>query len=595
MLTVTGPFVNKYIYADKTHLAQKLCERDGGRYFFVRPRRFGKSTFLATLYRVFNGSKDIFEGTYIYNHPNISWDRYPILYLDLGNSVIENVKTCNEIIKKDNPTRLEIKLGEDLEKFKANYRLSSPKKSYLPDEFASILTEIDNRGNSTVVLIDEYDFSLLNNMYSCPQAEQINKDIVRDIFLELKDKAACIKFAFVTGISKAVFTTLGSPFDLKDITDDWHFHDIAGLSESDLNEYYADHIDEVSQLKRKPKDSIVSEMKEWYNGYNFSEFAPSSLFNPLSIQNYFEKGSAKGYWSDKGHAQFLFTQMVRWRGSFSCLNLKYGFTSSLQGGLSLQYTDPALLLYDAGYVTIHSFKDGKYFLKFPNKEMEESYYRDIEYAAWVSENSTEPDIEEISTLLEKSVPDFHRFMHAINSALQKLVIRAPFEEWYSWQMMLLMARAKIPNVERETPLKLPHKTKKIDVTGFNDDIYVLIECKLNEEGNSDAWSDARESIPTFLEENMKQEKPMKLLAAGITFSSDFKNKVVSAFQAKLISSDGTVSEIYDSEDVPNKKTNFYREKNYNPKTFKHKKRSYKKRSSSTAPLTSPGPHQVSSS
>lgn len=51
--------------------------------------------------------------------------------------------------------------------------------------------------------------------------------------------------------------------------------------------------------------------------------------------------------------------------------------------------------------------------------MEETYYRDIEYATSDSENGTEPEIREIYRSLMNSVPDFHRFVHAINTAMMK--------------------------------------------------------------------------------------------------------------------------------------------------------------------------------
>jgi len=64
-------------------------------------------------------------------------------------------------------------------------------------------------------------------------------------------------------------------------------------------------------------------MKQWYNGYNFSSRAHSSLYNPLSIHSYFREKEAKGYWADKGHAAFLFDQIMK-RGAFSRLNPKIG-------------------------------------------------------------------------------------------------------------------------------------------------------------------------------------------------------------------------------------------------------------------------------
>ncbi|OCC14188.1 protein of unknown function DUF1703 [Dissulfuribacter thermophilus] len=46
-------------------------------YFLARPRRFGKSLTINTLYELFNGNKAIFEGLYIYDSWNFK--RYPVL------------------------------------------------------------------------------------------------------------------------------------------------------------------------------------------------------------------------------------------------------------------------------------------------------------------------------------------------------------------------------------------------------------------------------------------------------------------------------------------------------------------------------------
>jgi len=68
----TGPFADKFIYVDKTSFSQKLCER-GDTYFFVRPRRFGKSSFLRTLQGTFDGcGPRILNGTKIHQS-DYSW------------------------------------------------------------------------------------------------------------------------------------------------------------------------------------------------------------------------------------------------------------------------------------------------------------------------------------------------------------------------------------------------------------------------------------------------------------------------------------------------------------------------------------------
>ena len=78
---IRDPKMN-YAYVDKTDIAHRLVERGGYR-FLSRPRRFGKSLFLDTLSEIFKGSKEMFEGLYIYD----KWDRetkYPVIKLRLG-------------------------------------------------------------------------------------------------------------------------------------------------------------------------------------------------------------------------------------------------------------------------------------------------------------------------------------------------------------------------------------------------------------------------------------------------------------------------------------------------------------------------------
>jgi hypothetical protein len=49
----------KYLYVDKTAQIGKLIE--GGKYIFLsRPRRFGKSLLVSTLYEIFSGHKSLF-------------------------------------------------------------------------------------------------------------------------------------------------------------------------------------------------------------------------------------------------------------------------------------------------------------------------------------------------------------------------------------------------------------------------------------------------------------------------------------------------------------------------------------------------------
>jgi hypothetical protein len=71
------------IYVDKTDMIEKIIRLKRKYYFLSRPRRFGKSLCISTLKNLFEGKKELFKGTYIYDSWN--WDKtYPVIRLDLS-------------------------------------------------------------------------------------------------------------------------------------------------------------------------------------------------------------------------------------------------------------------------------------------------------------------------------------------------------------------------------------------------------------------------------------------------------------------------------------------------------------------------------
>ena len=69
-----------YVYVDKTKQIFDLAQRDGGAYFFSRPRRFGKSLVVSTLKELFEGNQKLFEELWI--HDKWDWSKkYPVIHL----------------------------------------------------------------------------------------------------------------------------------------------------------------------------------------------------------------------------------------------------------------------------------------------------------------------------------------------------------------------------------------------------------------------------------------------------------------------------------------------------------------------------------
>ncbi|TSJ80499.1 MAG: AAA family ATPase [Candidatus Cardinium sp.] len=71
-------------YADKTDYISKLFEDEGTYYFFIRPRRFGKSLLLDTIDQIVKGNKELFKGCNIYKHKTYKWKKYPIIWLNFS-------------------------------------------------------------------------------------------------------------------------------------------------------------------------------------------------------------------------------------------------------------------------------------------------------------------------------------------------------------------------------------------------------------------------------------------------------------------------------------------------------------------------------
>ena len=64
---------NNLIYVDKTEFLYKIVS-ENKYYFLSRPRRFGKTLFVDTLEKFYQGKKDLFEGLYISNQ-DLDWEK----------------------------------------------------------------------------------------------------------------------------------------------------------------------------------------------------------------------------------------------------------------------------------------------------------------------------------------------------------------------------------------------------------------------------------------------------------------------------------------------------------------------------------------
>jgi hypothetical protein len=220
---------NSY-YVDKTTFFP-VVEESRNYLFFIRPRRFGKSLFLAVMeayYDVFYKDRfeEFFKGTWIYNHPTDERGKY--LVLSLNFSVVE-----------PDPGKMETSFlnhvrGEAVAFVqKYNDYLSTNKKieyysntieesDSAPDILSNLLVLCKGAHRELYVLIDEYD-NFANTILSTVGREVYwdlthGPGFFRSFFNNLKKgtsgAGAPVTRSFITGVSPVTMDDVTSGFNI---------------------------------------------------------------------------------------------------------------------------------------------------------------------------------------------------------------------------------------------------------------------------------------------------------------------------------------------------------------------------------------------
>jgi predicted AAA-ATPase len=139
-----------YIYVDKTRIIHDILERE--RFLFLsRPRRFGKSLLVSTLAELFSGNKEFFKDLWIGKHSTYHWQQYPVIQLDFSTLAVKTTHDFEVNISR----KIEI-LGED-------FGIDVTQEPLLGLKLERLISELSKR-NPVAILIDEYDYPLLNNL-----------------------------------------------------------------------------------------------------------------------------------------------------------------------------------------------------------------------------------------------------------------------------------------------------------------------------------------------------------------------------------------------------------------------------------------------
>ncbi len=334
----------------------------GNQYYFLgRPRRFGKSLFLATLKCFFEGKRDLFKDLYI-DSIDWEWEPYPVLLFDLN---IPDYKVDGEF---------EELIENQISEWEDKYGIV-PKVDSHAVRFRNIIAAAYKKtGKRVVILVDEYDKPLVNSMDNKERFERYRSKLA-SLYANFKSSADYIRLVFLTGVSRfgklSVFSGLNN---IRNISFNDKFAAICGITETEMFEYLEEGISAMAEAHCKSRDEIISTLKRRYDGYHFSR-SSLDIYNPYSLLNTFEDEQFGSYWIETGTPSLLMKQLRRTNVDLQTLYKAEGNERQLSG-LDFDHLNPIALFYQTGYLTIKGYDERfkLYQLGYPNEEVKEGFY-----------------------------------------------------------------------------------------------------------------------------------------------------------------------------------------------------------------------------
>ena len=341
---------------------------------------------ISTLREIFAGNKELFKGLWI-DGSDYDWQPYPVIFLNFSALSIE---TSSE---------LKISLSWTLEKIAESHGIKLS-KAPLPGLKLELLIKTLGEKSPVVILIDEYDYPLINNLDNLKIADA-NRRVLKNFFSVLKSLDEYLKVIFITGVTKFSKTSLFSGLNnLNDLTVDPRAATLLGYSHEEIKRYFTPYVEQFSQHTKVSVKAILDEMETWYNGYRFSE-DPIKVFNPFSVLYYFTKEVRANYWIESGTPQFLIELLKKQEFTLEDITIAQ-FSDRALGTFDVDAIPIIPILFQTGYLTISNYDAAtqQYQLSFPNTEIRESFKK---YLLVAYSHTDIPTVERVTSLLSRAI------------------------------------------------------------------------------------------------------------------------------------------------------------------------------------------------
>ena len=389
-------------YVDKTHYIP-LIENANKYFFYIRPRRFGKSLTISMLHHYYNILEaDKFEkwygDLYIGKHPTPERNSYLIIYL---NFAVVNAELNSYRQSLDAHCNTEFNFFCDVyaQYLPEGIKEEMNKKKGAIEQLDYLYKECIKTNQQIYLFIDEYDH-FTNKILSEPscledyKSETYGTSYLRSFFDTVKAGTdSTIKRCFVTGVSPVTIDDLTSGFNIgTNYSLSPEFNEMTGFNEEEVRamlDYYA-----TTCQFHHSTDELIEAMKPWYDNYCFAEqsYGSTTMYNSnmvlYFVDNYIRNG---GYMprnmveenirvdynklrmlirKDKEFAHDASTIQTLVQQGYITGELKTGFPAE-----TIAEPDNFIsLLFYFGMLTISGTKRGKTLLTIPNQVVREQLY-----------------------------------------------------------------------------------------------------------------------------------------------------------------------------------------------------------------------------
>jgi len=348
-----------FVYVDKTKYLVDMID-SGNLHFFARPRRFGKSVTVSTLYALFSGKKELFKGLYaeeFLNRPD--FEPSPVIWLNLAsvctNQGFDAIEESLASVTKQVADKLKIKLS--------NTKVCGDLLREL------IVKTAEKYKQKVVILVDEYDAPYTDFVNEPDMAKKV-RDLLRNYYVQIKTYEEYIHFVFITGISKfakfGVFSTLNVTSDLSLKPE---YAEMCGYTEDEIIKYFPDYLEDTASSMQITTEELIDKMRYYYNGFSFDREAKARLYNPFSTLEFFSMKDFLNFWIYTGRSKVIADYMKNHHLTVEQFRNYPISRDFAQSPGDVDTASPEAFLYQCGYLTLRPGTTDNLSLDYPNTEV----------------------------------------------------------------------------------------------------------------------------------------------------------------------------------------------------------------------------------